>query len=485
MKTRHILIGLVIIGAFLRWFNLPESTSFFFDQARDALKATGILNGNFTLIGPTADTSGLFMGPLWYYFLAPLYKISGGNPVLVTALVSLLDLAAIPLFYFVSQLFFNKKVSLVAAAIWATNAHSVAYARTLANPSTTVFWTLIFIYTLKKGNFIFASIIFSILFQFNPATAFLMLPFIALVYWKEIKNKVNPKTQILATGIFLASFTPQLAFELRHQFIGFRNLPLVLRGHGGSVANIINTFQSHFEIWLQGGADYTFPESYILAGATFFLGLWLILKDKKILEKRFFLLWATVPVFTFIFVYLRSESHPHYLLAWVPVLVFLLAYLFVQAKRGGLVLVLFLGAVFLHFNLAGLNREIILKDHIAQPADPNRIGFNDQLRVIDLIYEDAKGNPFGYHAYNITPYWADDNWQYLFNWYGQEKYGYIPERHSGDFIYIIYEPDPFFGDTFQKPWLAKFEEFHYKPLSIQKSGLYQIQKFSRCESACP
>lgn len=476
MSIKRILIILIIIGAALRWFNLSESASFFYDQARDAIKVTAILGGKFTLIGPTTDSAGLFMGPLWFYFLAPLYKISAGNPVWVTALVSLFDLATIPLFYLVGRLFFNRQVSLFAAAIWTVNAHAVAYARTLANPSTTVFWTLLLVYLLHKKRIIFSSIIYATIFQFNPAAGFMFLPFMVIYYFQSIRKQVDIKTQILAAGIFISSFCPQIAFELRHQFIGFKSIPATLSGGGG---NFVGVWRQHYSIWLQEAVNNTFFESSILAMATFLLGLRLVIKDKGIKEKKLFLLWAIIPIVTFIFIYFRGESHPHYLMTWSPIMIFLLAYLFYFIKQRDLIIFIFLVAVLVRFNQLGLYREIIMKDHLAQPADPNFVSFNDQVRTIDSIYQDAKGHPFGYFAYNITPYWADENWQYLFSWYGKNKYGYVPERNNGKVIYIIYESDPFFGNVFQGPWLSHFNTLEYKTLLNFQNGSLKIRKMEQ------
>ncbi len=482
-RTTWLLLGLVVVGAFLRWINLSESMPFFYDQARDALKAVGILHHNFVLAGPATDTPGLFMGPLWYYLLAPLYFIFRGNPVWVTVAVSLFDLAAIPLFYVVGRIFFNRRVALLAAAIWAMNAHAVAYARTLTNPSSTVFWTLLLIYFLNRRSVVLVSLIVAVLFQLSPAATVMIFPFVVYEFWVQTRGRVNVWWIFLAVGIFLASLIPQTAFEFRHQFIGLSSIvPLVLGGKGGA-GNIVNTWLSHLLVWLQTVQNYSFPEGYIVAAVTFFLGLWLINKE-KIAQKKMFLAWAILPVLMFVFIYIRSESHPHYLLAWAPAMVLLAAYLFSYLKQRSLVAFIFVLAVFLQFNFLGIYGEVILKNHIGQPADPNPIGFNDEVRVVDFVYSNHLKGPFGYYAYNLTPYWADETWQYLFSWYGQSKYGYVPERNGGNLVYVIYEPDPFYGDFVQGPWLRKLEAFHYKGQGDYQKGPFKIRKMTRCKGVC-
>lgn len=160
IRKHRLLILIILFGIFLRWINLFESTSFFYDQARDALKAREILSGNLTFIGPPADTSGLFMGPLWYYILAIMYFVTGGNPVGVLELISILDILTIVLFYLVGRKIFSEKIGMVAAGLWSVFAHPVAYSRTLSNPSTQFFLDSpysIFTFNLAKESWLFCN----------------------------------------------------------------------------------------------------------------------------------------------------------------------------------------------------------------------------------------------------------------------------------------------------------------------------------------
>lgn len=483
IKAHWPLVVILIIGAILRWINLAQFMSFFYDQARDALVARGILHGHLVLVGPSADTSGLFMGPLWYYFLTPLYFISQGNPAVVLWLVSFFDLATIVFLYLLGKRLFDKKTGLIAAAIWSTGAFPVSYARILSNPSTTALWSILLFFSLEKIQqgkekyLILTSIFLAMLYQLNPASAYFLTPFtfLALVFLKKyLKSK---KIIILSLAVFLLSFFPQFAFEVRNHFpslVHLRNLYLT----GGPKEGFLHGLWLRWENWRDELSGYTFFLHREWSVFSFILGLLFFLVSKS-KNKQLFGLWIVVPLLTYFFLYFRGESHPHYLLAWIPTAVILFAYLITRLKLifwpvSAVILLLFLWTTSI-----GLQKGIFLKSPIAQPGNPNSIGLADQIRVIDYIYSDAQGQPFGYHNYGIVPYWEDKEWQYLFLWRGKGKYGYLPSRRAGNPLYLIYEPDPYLTEL-QRHWLKDFRSLDKGPVVAKtKISVYTIEKFDK------
>lgn len=65
--------------------------------------------------------------------------------------------------------------------------------------------------------------------------------------------------------------------------------------------------------------------------------------------------------------------------------------------------------------------------------------YRNQLQVIDYVYKQSRGKDFKYVVY--TPPLHDYTYQYLFMWYGQNKYHYSPSIDSHT-AYFILEPDP-------------------------------------------
>ena len=98
--------------------------------------------------------------------------------------------------------------------------------------------------------------------------------------------------------------------------------------------------------------------------------------------------------------------------------------------------------------------------------------YSDMLAVIDWIYQDAQGENFSLHPFTI-PYFSDDAWRYLFSWYGERKYGYLPTEPTKIF-YTIYQPSegqPWFLDS----WLEK-EEKRGKKIKEVKFGVIGVER---------
>src|SRR4030043_814216 len=100
LLTLNLLI-LIIAGAlFVRVYRINDLLGFYYDQGRDALVIWRLWHeGKFFLIGPITGLAGIFLGPFYYYLLAPLYLIGGGNPVYPAVFLAFLSTLAIFVIY--------------------------------------------------------------------------------------------------------------------------------------------------------------------------------------------------------------------------------------------------------------------------------------------------------------------------------------------------------------------------------------------------
>src|SRR5690606_4093044 len=80
--------------------------------------------------------------------------------------------------------------------------------------------------------------------------------------------------------------------------------------------------------------------------------------------------------------------------------------------------------------------------------------YRNQIAVVDYVYGEAGGKDFKYVVY--TPPLHDYTYQYLFSWYGQNKYGYKPLIQAGT-AYFILEPDYEHTDRLTS-WLEERKE---------------------------
>ena len=52
-----------------------------------------------------------------------------------------------------------------------------------------------------------------------------------------------------------------------------------------------------------------------------------------------------------------------------------------------------------------------------------------QLLALDYTYEKAEGKSFSINSLT-SPLWINLVWTYLYKWYGEPKYGYLPSWHG-------------------------------------------------------
>src|SRR3989344_1455399 len=92
---KMILVFILIYAAFLRLYLIMDYMTFLGDEGRDVLIVYKILHGDLTLLGPTASVGGFFLGPIYYYFMAPFLWLFNYNPVGPAIMVALFGIATV------------------------------------------------------------------------------------------------------------------------------------------------------------------------------------------------------------------------------------------------------------------------------------------------------------------------------------------------------------------------------------------------------
>src|SRR5438477_9425897 len=102
-----LLIFILIFASFLRLYKIADYLTFLGDEGRDVLTVYNILHGHFTLLGPTASVGGFFLGPIYYYFMAPFLWLSQYDPTGPAIAIALLGVATVWLIYKIGKEFFG------------------------------------------------------------------------------------------------------------------------------------------------------------------------------------------------------------------------------------------------------------------------------------------------------------------------------------------------------------------------------------------
>lgn len=265
-KENILLFFILLFAVFLRLYRIGEYMTFLGDEGRDALVVYNILHGKLTLLGPTASVGGFFLGPIYYYFIAPFLWLFNYNPVGPAVMVALFGTATVFLVYKVAAEFFNKQAALMSAILYAISPLVVAYSRSSWNPNLMPFFSLLTLYLFYRGiksnsNKIIclSGISFGIAMQLHYISVFLGVVIVLYgayalylkfgTFSKSIKHIIGYNT-IFLIGFFIG-WLPFLAFEVRH---GFQNIQNIINfifqpqgkdaivTNGGFLANITNVF---------------------------------------------------------------------------------------------------------------------------------------------------------------------------------------------------------------------------------------------------
>src|SRR5436190_19601262 len=111
IRLEHILLLLIILlGGFLRFFNLSQLMLFIGDQGWFYLSARDmLLTGHIPLVGIASSHPWLHQGALWTYLLAIFLWLFHFNPLSGAYISILLDTIAIGLIYKLGKTFFSQK----------------------------------------------------------------------------------------------------------------------------------------------------------------------------------------------------------------------------------------------------------------------------------------------------------------------------------------------------------------------------------------
>jgi 4-amino-4-deoxy-L-arabinose transferase-like glycosyltransferase len=244
-----LIISVLLIGAYLRLYRISEYMTFLGDEGRDAIIVRRLLvNFDPILIGPGTSIGNMYLGPLYYYLMAPALLFANFSPVGPSIMVAILSIATIWLVWFIAREWFPKEKSkenglkslnigaLFAALLYAIAPVVIVYSRSSWNPNVMPFFALLAVYSIwkvwqdKKYNWLVITGISAAFILQSHYLGLLLLPVLGL-FWAltwlnnkktKSKDKIFLKRTLLAGIIFAFLMSPLLIFDIRHGWINFQ-----------------------------------------------------------------------------------------------------------------------------------------------------------------------------------------------------------------------------------------------------------------------
>ena len=229
-QWQRILLGLIIVGAFLRFFRVGTLGTFLSDQAIELLDTLAISRGDIKLIGIKTSIAEVRNGAVMYYLLLPFLVIFKYHPLAGSVLQGLLSTATIPLAYLIGTKARDQTSGILSAAIVALSPLLVEYSRQTMLAYYPLFFAslafLLLIKLLEKFTPIKAfslGFIQGFLLQVSYLT-FTLIPLSFLSIALLAKEKGRRKFYLTTVAGLIVGFSPMIVFELTHQFFNTQML---------------------------------------------------------------------------------------------------------------------------------------------------------------------------------------------------------------------------------------------------------------------
>lgn len=400
-------------------------------MSRDAFAAKEIWQDHrFKILGPPSSTAGLFHGVLYYYLIAPFYGLGAGDPRYPALALSILNvLTIIPIYLLAKKIFKDNKWAFLAAFFYAISFEAIQYGPWLSNPGPALLATAFFFYGLylwlENKNYGLPTAVFSAAiatqFQFFFIYLFFLIPVFKYIFKTKESSKEVFYSVILGLLVLNSFIVSIIKFNIFWQTAGV--LFNISKGSGIVSENPFSSMLLNYINNLAGVfSGNFFPLNLFIGGILGFFTFYVSRKNRFLL----FALFAGVPLFIFGG---HNAGYDNLILIAPSIVAFTLLFkkIYLYNKKLGclfIVLITISNLFTIWTNLSKGQKRLVI---------PKEMLLSKQLQLIDKTYEIAKGEKFSINSLTL-PLWTNTTWAYLYGWYGQSKYGYLPEFYGKDQI---------------------------------------------------
>ncbi|QQG42188.1 MAG: glycosyltransferase family 39 protein [Candidatus Woesebacteria bacterium] len=251
-KTEVLLLILILsVAAFFRLYRISDYMTFLSDEGRDVIIVRRFITElHPPLIGPGTSVGNMYLGPLYYYMMAPALLLANFSPVGPAIQIALLGVVTVFFVWFVGRKWFpsGEKVAwgaLIVAGLYAISPTVIDFSRSSWNPNIMPFFSLLSIYSIWKvyesrgalrgvGCWLITLGI-SYAFVLQSHYLGLLLAPTLFVFWLltlfKIKNDklvkaIFVRSSLLAFLLFALLMSPLLIFDIRHNWQNYNAIKI-------------------------------------------------------------------------------------------------------------------------------------------------------------------------------------------------------------------------------------------------------------------
>jgi len=340
-----LLVILLTVASFLRLYKINQYMTFLGDEGRDVIIVRKFLvDFDLMLIGPGTSVGNMYLGPLYYYMMAPVLWLFNYSPLGPAVQIAVLGVITVLIVWLITKEWFGKKGAFIAALLYAISPTVITYSRSSWNPNIMPFFSILSIYAIWK---VWKKLKFKWLFWLGIFLAFtlqshylalLLFPTIGIFYiftiirlWfnkKRSKEKLDCQAQrkqfvkfsIFGILMFMFLMSPLVIFDARHDWKNtlsmekfFTERQTTVSARPWTAIPKIPKITQKISSRLMGGKNITVGR-WILTTISIFSFLFLITKKKfKENETSAYIILLTWIAFAIIgFGIYKQEIYDHY-----------------------------------------------------------------------------------------------------------------------------------------------------------------------------
>ncbi len=419
-NRREVLIISVIalLALVLRLYKIPQYLTFLGDEGRDVRVVRNLIQGDLVFIGPQTSIGNMYLGPLYYYMMAPFLWLWNLSPVGPAVMVAILSTITTIFIWWAARTWFAPAVGLVASLFYAISPVAIIYGRTSWNPNPMPFFALLSIWSIwqlwQHRRFIYI-VITAVALAFALQMHYLGLLLIpvlgifwlitAIEVWPNKENRAQfVRYSIFALLAFIFLMSPLVLFDLKHDFLNYNAFKTFFTNRQTTInldptkSNrfmlVINKFTS--DLVLSTSALSAILTSIVMTILTIF---YFIRTSSH--KRQYFLLitWLVTGIFG-LGLY-KQHVYAHYFGFLYPAIYILIAYLLWRLFKGRLKVLSIIVFVFL---------VVLSIENSPLKQTPNR-QLQRTEEVVDFVIDKSQGEPFNFALIAKQNY--DESYRYF------------------------------------------------------------------------
>ncbi|MFH0943378.1 MAG: glycosyltransferase family 39 protein [Candidatus Beckwithbacteria bacterium] len=245
-----LIILLTFLGAVLRLYRIEGTLQFLGDQGRDMIILRNLwVKHDLPFIGPVTSVGNFFLGPLYYYLMAPWVLLANFNPVGPAIATAFIGIITLPILYLITRAMLSPAAAAITCFLYALAAIPIELTRSAWNPNPMPLAALGIVFgfyqaqkTKKSKWLLLSAVSLGIALQLHYMIVFFG-PFILWQLILVFKQPALRRSLFYWFSIIVLLMSPLILFELKNNFINVRGLFEYLTKNDYAKFNLWQTFK--------------------------------------------------------------------------------------------------------------------------------------------------------------------------------------------------------------------------------------------------